>query len=112
MIHLLNALSRQGVQWKWAQECAEAFRQAKQSLSLESILAHYNSHLSLKLAGDTSHYGIGAVLSYQYPDGTERPIAYASQILQPSERNYAQIERETLHHWCLEFKSSTNTYMD
>ena len=104
MIHSLNALLRQGVQWKWrqgvqwkwTQECAEAFRQAKQSLSSEPVLAHYNPQLPLRLAGDASCYGIGAVLSHQYPDGTERPIAYASRTLQPSERNYAQIEREAL----------------
>ena len=96
MIHPLNALLRQGVRWKWTQECAEAFGQAKQSLSSEPVLAHYNPQLPLRLAGDASCYGIGAVLSHQYPDGNERPIAYASRTLQPSERKYAQIEREAL----------------
>ena len=96
MIHPLNALLRHGVHWKWTQECAAAFTQAKESLSAELVLAHYNPQLPLQLAGDASCYGIGAMLSHQYPDGTERPIAYASRTLQLSEKNYAQIEREAL----------------
>lgn len=41
IIYTLNALLRQGILRKWMQECAEAYRQAKQSLTSESALAHY-----------------------------------------------------------------------
>ena len=71
-------------------------RAAKQSLSSDSVLVHFNPQLPFRLAGDTSCYGIGAVLSHQYSEGSERPIAYASRILLPSERIYAQIKREAL----------------
>ena len=40
---------------------------------------------------DSSKHGLGAVL---LQDG--RPIEYASRILTPSERNWAQIEKEAL----------------
>ena len=72
MIHPLNALLRQGVHWRLTQECADAFREAKQSLSSDSVLAHYDPQLPFRLPGDASCYGIGAVLSHQYPDGSER----------------------------------------
>ena len=61
-----------------------------------TVLAHYNPDLPLRLAADASAYGIGAVISHVMPNGEERPIAFASRILQPSKCNYAQLEKEAL----------------
>ena len=72
-------------------------------------MAHYDPTLPLQLAGDASCYGVGAVLSHHYPDATEKPIAFASRTLLPSERNYAHIEREHSH-LCLVLKNFTNTF--
>ena len=57
---------------------------------------HYNSTLPLKLAGDASAYGVGAVISHIMEDGSEHPIAFASWTLSTSEKNYAQVEKEAL----------------
>lgn len=47
------------------------------------------------MAGDASAYGIGAVLSHIFPDG-EQLVVFASCTLSNSEKNYLQIEKETL----------------
>ncbi|GFS41342.1 transposon Tf2-9 polyprotein [Trichonephila inaurata madagascariensis] len=43
-----------------------------------------------------SPVGIGCVLSHVYPDGSERPIAFASRTLSGSEQKYSQIDKEAL----------------
>lgn len=96
VLHPLNCLLQNGNKWHWSQECEKAFKQAKQLVTSDNVLTHYDPQLPLKLACDASPYGIGAVLSHRFADGTERPIAFASRSLNAAERNYAQIDREAL----------------
>jgi len=92
----LNKLLCKGVLWRWSEACDRAFKKLKTTLASAEVLAHYDPELPVKLDCDASAYGVGAVLSHTYPDGSERPIAYASRTLSAPERNYAQIEKEGL----------------
>ena len=96
LIHPLNELLKMDNPWNWTQECAKAFVDAKEALTSSTVLAHFDPKLPITLAGDASSYGIGAVISHVYPDGSERPIAFASRTLTKSEKNYAQLEKEAL----------------
>ena len=96
LLYPLHALLKNGQPWRWTQTCEDVFKKAKEQLSAAPILVHYDPTLPLCLAGDASAYGVGAVLSHQFPDGSERPIAYASRTLSQNERNYAQVEKEAL----------------
>lgn len=78
------------------QNANDAFNKLKEILASDQILTHYSSDLPLILACDASQVGVGCVLSHTFPDGTEKPIAYASKTLNSSQRAYAQIEREAL----------------
>lgn len=96
LIHPLHKLLCKKVPWKWSDPCDQAFNRAKEALVSSKVLVHYNSSLPLKLAGDASAYGVGAVISHIMEDGTEHPIAFASRTLSSSEKNYAQVEKEAL----------------
>ena len=74
IIFPLNRLLNKGEPWKWSSECQQAFQRAKDLLSSQKVLAHFDPSLPLYLAADASAYGIGAVISHKYPDGSERPI--------------------------------------
>ena len=92
----LYALLKKEHGWKWDKECQHAFVLIKKMLSSTQVLTPYDPKLPLRLAADASAYGLGAVLSHEWPDGSERPIAFASRTLASAERHYAQLEKEAL----------------
>ena len=92
----LHVLLRKETKWCWGNEQASAFEAAKQLLQSDSLLVHFDPDKPLLLACDASPYGVGAVLSHQMEDGSERPIAFASRTLSPAEINYSQLDKEGL----------------
>ena len=82
--------------WQWTSHEQNAFEASKELLAAPRVLAHYDPQLPLVLACDALPYGLGAVLAHRYPDGTEKPVAYASRTLSAAEKNYSQIEKEGL----------------
>ena len=52
--------------------------------------------LSLRLACDTSAYGVGAVISHLMAGGSEKLIAFTSCTLTQAEHNYSQLEKGAL----------------
>ena len=96
ILHPLNELLQADRRWKWSEECAEAFQLAKKQLASSQLLTHYDPSLPIQMAADASAYGVGAVISHTFPDGMERPVAFASRTLSATERNYAQLEKEAL----------------
>jgi len=78
ILYPLNKLLKKNVVFKWSRACENAFVKVKKEFCNEKILVPYNPKLPLILATDASPYGVGAILSHMYPDGTERVIQYAS----------------------------------
>ena len=62
LLHPLNALLKTQSKWSWSTKCSDAFKAAKELLVTAPVLAHYNPSLPIRLAGDASAYGIGAVI--------------------------------------------------
>lgn len=80
----------------WTKECQNAFIKAKQEITADKNLTHFNSELPLKLVCDASNNGIGAALLHVLPDDSEKPIAFASRVFRQAEKNYAVIHKEAL----------------
>lgn len=96
VLHPLHHLLKKGEQWTWTDECESSFEASKQMITKGKLLVFYDMKKPLRLACDSSAYGVGAVVSHLMEDGSERPIAFASRTLSSSERNYAQVEKEAL----------------
>ena len=84
----------------WQQKQQAAFEELKGRLISAPVLAYPNFSAeagSFILDTDASQYqGIGAVLSQQQQDGTERVIAYGSRSLNEHEKNYCTTRLEML----------------
>jgi hypothetical protein len=77
----LHRLLRKDAEWIWHKEQEVAFTTVKAQLVSDHVLVHYDVSKPLLLACDASPYGVGAVLAHKFPDGSERPIGYASRSL-------------------------------
>ena len=92
----LNQLLQRNQEFTWSPQCEDAFNKAKYSLTSSNVLVHFDPNLQVVLECDASQYDIGAVILHRFPNGDDKPIAYASRSLNYSETNYSQIEKEGL----------------
>ena len=92
----LYKLLKHNERWKWTEHQEKAFTESKSLLLSSQLLVHFDPSLEITLACDASAYGIGAVLSHQMPDGTEKPVGFVSRTLTETEKKYSQIEKEGL----------------
>jgi len=91
----LRILLENNTIWQFNNEQLVAFNKLKTLVSQAPVLKFYNPNLSLKISSDASQTGLGAILEQQH-DNQWHPIAYASRSLSNAEKNYSQIEKETL----------------
>ena len=91
LVHPLSNLLRNDVLWQWSPAQDSAFTKTKQAITSAPTLHYYNPSKELTLENDASDYGLGSALLQE-----GKPVAFASRSLSPSERNYAQLEKEML----------------
>ena len=62
-------------------------------LALNLLLTHYDPKLPIIVTAYASDYGIGAVISHRYRDGTEKIIYHACRFLSDTEKQFSQMEK-------------------
>ena len=91
----LYKLIQKNETFHWGNDQEKAFNKAKDILSSETLLVHFDPKKELVLTCDASSIGLGAILSHVDEEG-DHPIAYASRSLNQAEKNYSQLDREGL----------------
>uniref|UniRef100_A0A183B261 RT_RNaseH_2 domain-containing protein n=1 Tax=Echinostoma caproni TaxID=27848 RepID=A0A183B261_9TREM len=62
------------------------------------LVTHYDPSLPITVADDTSQFGVGAVISHTFPDGSAKAIAHASRTLSAAETKlWTSGERSASH---------------
>ncbi|KAI5743861.1 hypothetical protein M8J77_022987 [Diaphorina citri] len=94
LLYPLNRLLQDRVPFEWNSDCEKAFKLVKSRIQSDDVLCHFDPKLPITVASDSSSYAVGAVISHIFPDGTERPIQFASQTLTKTQQKYSQIDKE------------------
>jgi len=87
----LRDLVKQNVEWSWQPLHDRKLAELKKLITEAPVLKYYSPNEPIVVSVDASAKGLGAVLMQD-----NRPVAYASKALTPTEQRYAQIEKETL----------------
>ena len=91
----LHRLTEKGREFRWTEECENAFCELKRRLTTAPILSYPTREGPFVLDTDASEQGVGAVLS-QIQNGEERVIGYYSRTMTKPERRYCVTRKELL----------------
>ena len=91
MTEPIRRITQKDFPWSWGPEQSEAFNKLR-----DTVLAHLTLPSPPKYAMMPCKIGISGALTQKHPDGSIRPVAYASRSLSPVEQRYSQTEREAL----------------
>src|SRR6185369_5995394 len=96
----LYLLIRKKQPWIWEEAQQKAFEDLKNALLTEALLYHPDFSKEFIIHTDASNSGLGAILHQEHltADGEveERPVAFASRALTPSEVNYSATQLEAM----------------
>jgi len=85
--HCLYQLTRKDATFNWSMEQQTSFEKLKELATSDLVLAFPTPDDPFILDADASDVAVGAVL-IQVQEGIERPVCFASKILNPAQRKY------------------------
>ncbi|GBL76540.1 hypothetical protein AVEN_53277-1 [Araneus ventricosus] len=88
--------------WLWDPSYDKILDQVKEQITKSQVLAFFNPRVESEIVVDASPFGLRAVLQQR-----DKPIAFASSTLTPTQRNYAHIKKELLAVVYMDARNST-----
>lgn len=82
--------------WKWGEDEQTAFDQLKAIFASSPVIAMWDFDLPTRVETDASGYATGGVIEQKHADGFWHPVAYLSEGMTETERNYEIYDRELL----------------
>ena len=89
MTEPIRRITHKNHQWLWGPEQFEVFNKLPDLISRDTVLANFDPSLPTQVRHDACKIGISGALTQKHPDGSIRPVAYASRSLSPVEQNSA-----------------------
>jgi len=89
----LYQLLQKATKWQWTAKESKAFLDL---LTSSQLLVHLDPKLKVILACDALANGLGVVLARKYPNGSARPMGYASRSMTKVKRITAKLKKEVL----------------
>jgi hypothetical protein len=88
--HILTPLTELTSKGKfvWETRHQQVFKQMKDCMAKDALLAYPNHNLPFGIYTDTSNYQLGAVIMQ-----SDKPMAFYSQKLNSAQRNYINMEK-------------------
>ena len=103
----LDELLKPDAKFVWSRDKQAAFDKCKTLAGNSAMLAHFDPEKPIVVTTDASPFGLGACLSHKVESNGKvklQPVAYASASLKPTEKGYAQIDREGLAiYWAMRY---------
>lgn len=87
---------KKGVKFQWTAKDQEIFDKLRNKLTTSDTLVYNDANKKSILQTDACERGAGAVLCHEFPDGSYRPIAYASRKFNEIEQKYSVTDQEAL----------------
>ena len=92
----LYLLTKGDQPFSWGPEAQATFDALKECMTTPPVLRYPDYDVPFMLSTDASNVALGAILEQRDEEGRVHPVAYASRVLAPAERNYTVTEREGL----------------
>eukprot|EP00795_Rhopilema_esculentum_P006977 gene6977-biopygen8406 len=90
----LNKLTCDNIKFIWNSPCESAFKELKQRLTSQPVLAFPKLNETFTVEVDAGDYAAGGVLSQRGDNGFLHPVAYFSTAFKGSQRQWTPITKE------------------